>query len=67
MTWERHGGGTLPHGEGLRRAVRWLGEQGRHDLAALEEAAVRFDLDPQEEAFLIAHFHTAAAEPPPPE
>lgn len=46
----------LPHGEGLRRALRWLSEQGRHDAAAIEEAAQRFDLTPLEEDFLLTHF-----------
>lgn len=46
----------LPRGEGLRRAVRWLAEQRRHDLAAVEEAARRFDLSPRDEDFLIARF-----------
>jgi hypothetical protein len=45
----------LPPGERLRRAVRWLSEQGRHDAAAIEEAARRFDLTPLEEAFLLRH------------
>lgn len=45
----------LPHGEGLRRALRWLSEQGRHDAAAIEEAAQRFDLTPLEEDFLLTH------------
>ncbi|MDZ7828376.1 MAG: hypothetical protein U5K33_02445 [Halofilum sp. (in: g-proteobacteria)] len=48
--------GIQPKGERLRRAVRWLSEEGRHDGAALEEAATRFDLTPLEEAFLWAHF-----------
>ena len=48
----------LPHGEALRRAVRWLGEQQRHDAAAIEEAARRFDLTPTEEEFLLAHFRS---------
>jgi hypothetical protein len=46
----------LPPGESLRRAVRWLGEQGRHDPAAIEEAARRFDLAPADEEFLLTHF-----------
>jgi hypothetical protein len=48
----------LPHGEALRRAVRWLGEQQRHDAADIEEAARRFDLTPTEEEFLLAHFRS---------
>lgn len=45
----------LPHGEDLRRAVRWLNEQHRHDLRAIEEASVRFTLSPLDEEFLIQH------------
>ena len=45
----------LPHGESLRRALLWLSEQGRHDAAAIEEAARRFDLTPLEEEFLLRH------------
>jgi len=48
--------GIQPKGERLRRALRWLCEEGRHDGAALGEAATRFDLTPMEEAFLWAHF-----------
>lgn len=47
--------GILPKGENLRRAVRWLSDEGRHNAAAIEEAAVRFDLTPLEEAFLLEH------------
>jgi hypothetical protein len=46
----------LPHGESLRRAVRWLGEQPKPDAATIEEAARRFDLTPLEEQFLLEHF-----------
>ena len=49
-----------PRGERLRRAIRWLSEEGRHDGAALEEAARRFDLTPLEENFLWAHFRQQA-------
>ncbi len=45
--------GLLPEGERLRKAVRWLAERKDHSLAAVEEAARRFDLSPREEAFLI--------------
>lgn len=44
-----------PRGERLRRAIRWLSEQQRHDAAALEAAARRFDLTPAEEEFLLTH------------
>lgn len=47
----------LPHGESLRRALRWMSEQGRHDAAAIDEAAQRFDLTPLEEDFLLNHFN----------
>ena len=53
----------LPHGEGLRRAVRWLSEQGRHDAAAIEEAAQRFDLTPLEEEFLLRYFSGRRKDP----
>jgi len=58
MNWEVRGGGVLPHGEELRRAVRWIGELGDHSTAALEEAAQRFDLTPLEEEFLLQHFRS---------
>jgi hypothetical protein len=48
--------GIQPRGEALRKAVRWLGELGRTDPLTVEEAAVRFDLSPLEEAFLIEYF-----------
>ena len=53
----------IPHGEALRRAVRWLGEQDRHDAATLEEAARRFDLTPAEEQFLLENFRDAPRGP----
>jgi hypothetical protein len=51
----------LPEGEELRRAVQWIGEQGEHTLAAVEEACRRFDLSPADEDFMIRHF----VQPPP--
>lgn len=42
--------------EGLRRAVRWVAEQGRRDARTLEEAARRFDLSPLDQEFLRRHF-----------
>ncbi|MCH7371133.1 MULTISPECIES: hypothetical protein [Aeromonas] len=45
----------LPHGEDLRRAVRWLGEHHQHDLRAIEEASQRFCLSPLDEEFLIRY------------
>jgi hypothetical protein len=46
----------LPEGEELRRAVQWIGEQGEHTVAAVEEACRRFDLSPADEEFLFRHF-----------
>jgi hypothetical protein len=51
-------GDLLPHGEGLRRALRWLDERAREDAGAdrlklVGEAAARFDLSPVEEEFLL--------------
>ena len=44
----------IPSGEGLRRALRWLSDEHRHDPAAVEEASVRFNLSPTEEEFLLS-------------
>jgi hypothetical protein len=57
------GESILPRGEALRRAVRWLGDQPRHDAASIEEAARRFDLTPADEEFLLRHFRDQAAGP----
>ena len=46
-------GQLQPRGEGLRRALRWLSDEGRHDAAAIDEASRRFDLSPLEEEFLL--------------
>jgi hypothetical protein len=46
---------VLPRGESLRQALRWLSNEGRHDAAAIEEAARRFDLSPADEEFLLRH------------
>ena len=54
----------LPGGEGLRRAVRWIGEHGDHSPAAVEEAARRFDLSPLDEAFLLRHLAQRSTSPP---
>lgn len=56
--------GVVPHGENLRRAIRWLSEHGQHDLAAINDAAERFDLTPLEEQFLIEHFRGKPTERP---
>lgn len=52
----------LPHGEHVRRAVRWISDRRREEpqLSALKlvgEAAFRFDLSPLEGEWL---FHTFA-------
>lgn len=46
--------GVSPAGQGLRDALRWLSEIGRHDAASIEEACRRFDLSPLDEEFLLA-------------
>ena len=49
----------LPKGNDLIAAVRWLSDQHRHDRIAIEEAALRFDLSPLDEEFLLMHFQAA--------
>jgi hypothetical protein len=49
---------TLPHGEELRRALAWItGERqsrpGEKLITLLEEAAVRFNLSPAQEEWLL--------------
>ena len=41
--------------EGLRQALRWLSDTGRHDAAAIDEACLRFDLTPADAEFLLEH------------
>lgn len=55
------GGGFMPEGEGLRRALRWLDDRVRDEPAAdrsklVSEASVRFDLTPVEEDFLLQNW-----------
>jgi hypothetical protein len=55
------GGGVVPEGEGLRRAMRWLDERARDDPRAdraklVGEAATRFDLTPLDEDFLLRNW-----------
>lgn len=47
---------VIPAGEAIRKAVRWISEQGRWDLRTVGESACRFDLSPREEEFLVRHF-----------
>ncbi len=54
-------GEVLPHGEGLRRALRWLDDRVRDEPGAnrprlVSEASVRFDLTPFEEEFLLTNW-----------
>ena len=52
----------LPRGENLRRAVRWLSDQGKYTSEAIQEASVTFDLSPQDEQFLLDHFRARGDE-----
>ena len=51
---QQAGGRIVPRGQGIRRAIRWMSDEGRHDLSAVEEAYRRFDLSPAEEEFLLS-------------
>jgi hypothetical protein len=65
-------GHTVPQGENLRHAIRWLSEQCQSEQShwtenrasrqasreAVEKAGLLFDLTPLEEEFLIRHFIT---------
>ena len=51
--------GLQPHGESLRRALRWLDGEVKerpatHRGTLVDEAAARFDLSPLEVEFLLA-------------
>ena len=46
----------VPHGEAIRKAIKWVSEQGSWDLTTVEETSRRFDLSPLEEDFLVKHF-----------
>jgi hypothetical protein len=51
--------GILPHGDSLRRAMRWLDGEVKERPATprgklVDEAAARFDLSPLEVEFLLA-------------
>lgn len=45
-----------PEGEGLRQAVRWLGEHRPVTRERIDEAARRFDLSPLEADFLLREY-----------
>lgn len=53
--------GVLPHGESLRRALRWLDGEVKERPATprgklVDEAAARFDLSPLEVEFLLSNW-----------
>ncbi len=52
----------LPAHEDLRRAVAWLGSLDNVDSARIDEAALRFDLSPIDEEFLLRLFRITAAD-----
>jgi hypothetical protein len=54
------GKSVQPRGEALRKAMRWLADQAAHDAATIEQAAIRFDLSPLQEAFLLEYFTATA-------
>ena len=43
----------VPEHEALRRAVAWLAERGPWTPELVDEASLRFDLSPTDEAFLL--------------
>lgn len=54
-------GGVVPEGDGLRSALRWLSEQRAAEPQAprmklIDEAALRFDLSPNEVEFLTLNW-----------
>ncbi len=57
--------GVQPHGESLRRALRWLDERIREDptldrVKLVGEASLRHDLGPDEEEFLLRQWARGA-------
>ena len=46
----------VPSGEAMRKAVKWVSEQGTWDLNVVEDSSRRFDLSPLEEEFLVRQF-----------
>jgi hypothetical protein len=51
----------MPKGSDLAAAVRWLSDHQQHNRQAIEEAALRFDLSPLDEEFLLHHCRDEAA------
>ena len=59
-------GGTIPGGEGLRSALRWLSDRRLEDPSAprarlIDEAGLRFDLSPMEVEFLLQNWKDPTA------
>ena len=57
--------GTMPQGESLRRALRWLDDRAHDEpkldrVRAVSEASQRFDLSPMEEDFLLVNWARGA-------
>ena len=55
------GPGVMPEGDALRRALRWLDERVKEEpkierSRLVGDAAVRFDLSPVEEEFLLTNW-----------
>jgi hypothetical protein len=46
----------LPHGENLRKAVRWLSERDEITGKTIEQASQQYNLSPREEDFLLRIF-----------
>ncbi len=42
--------------ERLIRAIKWISDNNRHDSDGIQEAAMRYDLSPSDEEFLLSHF-----------
>ena len=60
------GGGIMPEGDGLRRAMTWMSVRRGEDPAAprmriIDEAAQRFDLTPNEVEFLVMNWKEPSA------
>jgi hypothetical protein len=56
--------GIQPEGESMRRAIRFVSEAiqddaGRSIASILDEAALRFDLDPRQAEYLIEFYRSA--------
>ncbi len=45
-----------PKGENLRKAVRWVSDQGAWSYSRIEEASCRFNLSPKDTEFLTHFF-----------